>query len=112
LNELAERELQSEREHQQDHAQLGQRAHGRSVRHERNRDVRSDYHAGEEVTEDNRLMEALEDDCCHRCYAQHDGEILKKQVRIHKRQFTPYISSRLAPENKKAALARRPFFPL
>ena len=83
LDELSEAELEPEREHQQDHAELGERVHRVAFGDERDRDVRPDDQPGEQVAEHDRLVQALEHDRRDCRHAQHDREVLEKQVRVH-----------------------------
>ena len=61
-----EAELQSQREHEQNHTKLGKRPNDLRVGNERDPDVGTDYHPGEEIAEDYGLMEALEHHRRHR----------------------------------------------
>ena len=62
LRELAQAELEPQREHEQDDAQLGERLDDPDVGHQRDRDVRADDEPGDDVAEDHRLPEPLEHD--------------------------------------------------
>ena len=71
LQQLAQAELEPEREHQQDDAELGERLDDLRVGDERDRDVRPDDQPGEHVAEHDRLAQALEQDGRDRRDAQH-----------------------------------------
>ena len=66
-DELPEAELEAEREHQEDHAELGERLRPiATIGDERDGHVRTDDQAGDDVAEHDRLAQALEDDRRHR----------------------------------------------
>ena len=81
-HQLAEAELEAEREHQQDHAELGQRLDNDAVRDERDRHVRPDDQAGDDVSEDDRLAEPLEQDGGDRGDAEDDRQGFEKLVGV------------------------------
>jgi hypothetical protein len=89
FHELLERELESEREHEQDHTQLGKRVNSRGIGDERNGDVRADDRARQQIPEHDRLMEALEYDRGHCGNAEHDRQVLEKQMRVHPENLLP-----------------------
>ena len=66
LHQLAEGELEPEREHEKDHAQLRQRVHSSLIGDEGNRDVRADDGSGQQISEDDRLVQPLEHDRSNR----------------------------------------------
>ena len=72
--QLAQAELEPEREHQQDHAELGERLDDVRVGDERDADVRADDQPGEDVAEHDRLTEALGDQAGRASRAEHDRE--------------------------------------
>ena len=77
-DQLAQAELQPQREHQQDHAELGELMGHAGVGEQRDRHVGPDDQAGQQVAEHHRLLEPLEQDGGDRGHAQ-DG----RQVRQH-----------------------------
>jgi len=79
-HELPEAELESEREHEEDDAQLRQRAHRLWIRDQWDRDVRPDDQAGEQVAEYDRLPQPLEYHRCDRGDAKDYRETLEECV--------------------------------
>ena len=61
-NQLAHAELEPEREHQQDHAELGERVDALRIGEQRNRHVGPDDQAGDQIADDDRLANFLKDD--------------------------------------------------
>ena len=80
----AQAELEAEREHQQDDAELGEGADGLFVGEERDGGVRADDDPGEQVTEDHRQPEPLAGDGGERRRAQHQRQVLQEQVGTHR----------------------------
>ena len=79
----AQVELEAEREHQQDDAELGQGADGLFVREERDGRVRADDDPGEQVAEHHRQPQPLAGDRGERGRAQHERQVLQEQVGTH-----------------------------
>ncbi len=61
-NQLAHAEFETEREHQEDHAELGQRVDALRVGEQRNRNVGADDQARDQIADDDRLADFLKDD--------------------------------------------------
>ena len=61
-NQLAHAELEPEREHQEDHAELGERVDALGIGEQRNRHVGPDDHAGDQIADDHRLADFLKND--------------------------------------------------
>ena len=61
-NQLAHAELQSEREHQKDHAEFGERVDAVGVGEQRNREVRTDDQAGDQIADYDGLADFLKND--------------------------------------------------
>ena len=61
-NQFAHTEFESEREHQEDHAELGKRVDALGVGEQRNRNVGADDQAGDQIADDDRLADFLEND--------------------------------------------------
>lgn len=55
-------ELETQREHQEDDAELGQRLDDAGIGDDGNRDVRPDDESGDDLAQHDRLAQALEDD--------------------------------------------------
>jgi hypothetical protein len=66
--------LEAEREHEQDHAQLGQRVHDGRVGDQRHRHVRPDDQPGDDVAEHHRLAQVVAQHRHHRGDGEDDGE--------------------------------------
>ncbi len=81
-DQAAEAELEPEREHQEDHAQLGERLDDLPVGEQRDRHARTDDEPGQDVAEHHRLPEPLEQDRRDARRAQHDRQGDEKGVRV------------------------------
>jgi hypothetical protein len=68
-------QLEPDREHQQDHAELRQHVHELGVGHQRHRHVRADHQTGQHVAEHDRHAQRLEHDGDRCSAAQHDHEL-------------------------------------
>ena len=80
--QLAEAELEPEPEHQEDHAELGERADDLRIRDQRDREVRADDEAREDVAEHDGLPQPLEDQGGHRGDAEDDRQGRQERLRI------------------------------
>jgi hypothetical protein len=78
--QLPEAELESDREHQENHAELRQRLHDVGIGHERDGEVRTNDQAGDQIAQDHGLAQPLEDDRRHRGYDEDDRQRLEKLV--------------------------------
>ena len=81
--QLAEVELEAEREHQQDDAELGEGADRLFVGEERDGGVRAHDDAGQQVAQHHRQAQLLARDGRERRGAQHEGQVLQEGVRTH-----------------------------
>ena len=79
LLQLPQAELEPERKHQKDHAQLGERLDRLVIGDERKRRrVRADDHASEDVTEHDRLLEPVKNNRDQPGDDHHDREVLQE----------------------------------
>src|SRR6185369_8316927 len=108
--ELSQAELEPEREHEEDDAELGERMHRVLVGGERERRVRADERAGEEVPEHHGLMEPLEEDGRHRGDAEDDREGYEEVMGVGHRALRPGRRAR-PPATAYAALRGPPAGP-
>jgi hypothetical protein len=87
LDEAAQVELEPEREHEQDHAQLGERVHHVGVGDERDRHVGADDEPGQHVAEHDRQPEALAGHRGEGGHAENDREVAQEVgVVVHGRR--------------------------
>ena len=82
FREPAETELEPERKHQEDDAQLRERLHDDRVGHEGDRHVGPDDQPGDDVAQHDRLTQALEHHRRHRSHAEDDREGLQELVGV------------------------------
>ena len=82
LDDASQPELEAERKHEENHAEFGECAHHSLVGGEWNRRVRPDDHPGEQIAEDDRLLQSLKDDSGDCSGAEYEREILKKGMRV------------------------------
>ena len=82
FREPAETELEPERKHQEDDAQLRERLHDDRVGHEGDRHVGPDDQPGDDVAQHDRLTQALEHHRRHRGHAEDDREGLQELVGV------------------------------
>ena len=90
---VAQVELEAEREHQQDDAELGEGADGLFVGEERDGGVRAHDDAGQQVAQHHRQAELLARDGGERRRAQHQGQVLQEGVRAHQHRLPMHVSS-------------------
>ena len=84
LEELAQAELQAEAEHQEDHPEFGQGLDRVFVVDQsEGRGVRADDEAGDDVAEDHRLAQAVEEDSDHTRHQHDHGEVLDEIDGMH-----------------------------
>ncbi len=79
LEHAAEAELEAEREHQENDAELGERVDDLGVGGERHGHVRANEQAGDQVAEDDRLLEALTNHRRQGRDAEYQRECLQKR---------------------------------
>ena len=72
--------LQPQREHQQNHAELGEGVDALGVGEQRNRHVGPDNQAGDQIADHDRLANFLKDDGGDGGDAQHHREIFEERV--------------------------------
>src|SRR5688500_13521372 len=82
LDDSLQAELEAQREHQQDDAELGESPHHLFVGGERNGRMRAYDHTGQQITEYDGLSQPLKNDCRDRGRAQHERKVLEKRVRV------------------------------
>ncbi len=81
-HQLAQAELESQREHQKNDAQFGQRMDRGDVHHGRDRDVRTHQQPGEQVAQHHGQVQALEQHRRDGGDAEHHGEVLQKEMGV------------------------------
>jgi hypothetical protein len=91
-HQFREVELEAERKHQEDDAELGQRLDDAGIGHDRDRDMRPDDQSRDDVTEHDRLAQPLEHDGRDRRNGENDGQRPEELVHVgHDRQDSPVV---------------------
>jgi hypothetical protein len=93
--EIAQRELDADREHQQDDADLGEQLEGVDVRHRRARRQRAHQDAAQDVAQDHRLTRQPRDPAADDRGEEHVGEILE-EARVSRHRQGPWPGHRPA----------------